>query len=214
MMSEDVVKRPEASLETAGEESELVPNDGVASLAKQSRGFGVTFGTMFKKPGTEQYPEEKVPTAPRFHGRHQLNRHPDGLEKCIGCELCAWACPADAIYVEGAENTEEERFSPGERFGRVYQINYLRCIFCGLCIEACPTRALTMTNEYELADDSRKKLIFEKEDLLAPLRVGMVAPPHDMYPGTKERDYYRGNVTEADPSQGEIVGTASPEVTP
>ena len=51
--------------------------------------------------------------APRYHGRHQLNRHPDGLEKCVGCELCAWACPADAIYVEGGDNTEEARFSPG-----------------------------------------------------------------------------------------------------
>jgi NADH-quinone oxidoreductase subunit I len=153
-------------------------------------GFWVTFRTQFRKPVTEQYPFEKVPTEPRFHGRHQLNRHADGLEKCVGCELCAWACPADAIYVEGAPNTEEERFSPGERYGRVYQINYLRCILCGLCIEACPTRALTMTNDYELADDNRRDLIYEKQDLLAPLAPGMQQPPHPMLLGDDEKAYY------------------------
>jgi NADH-quinone oxidoreductase subunit I len=154
------------------------------------KGFGVTFGTMFKKVTTEEYPFVPKRTAPRFHGRHQLNRHPDGLEKCVGCELCAWACPADAIYVEGADNTEAARFSPGERYGAVYQINYLRCIFCGLCIEACPTRALTMTNEFEMADDSRLDLIFTKEQLLAPLREGMEQPPHPMRLGETETDYY------------------------
>jgi NADH-quinone oxidoreductase chain I len=162
-------------------------------------GFGVTFATMFKKANTEFYPEQKKLTAPRFHGRHVLNRYPDGLEKCIGCELCAWACPADAIFVEGADNTTDERFSPGERYGRVYQINYLRCIFCGLCIEACPTRALTMTNEFELADDNRADLIFTKEQLLAPLTAGMVPAPHAMYPGTTATDYYQGKVTGAAP---------------
>jgi NADH-quinone oxidoreductase subunit I len=164
-------------------------------------GFGVTFATMFTKVVTEEYPEEKVPTAPRYHGRHQLNRHPDGLEKCIGCELCAWACPADAIFVEGADNSDDERFSPGERYGRVYQINYLRCIFCGLCIEACPTRALTMTNEYELAGPTRAGLIYEKQDLLAPMLGGMIAAPHPMVPGTTEKDYYQGAVTQAVPEQ-------------
>ena len=153
-------------------------------------GFGVTFKTMLTKTVTEQYPEQKFPTAPRYHGRHVLNRHPDGLEKCVGCELCAWACPADAIYVEGADNTEEARYSPGERYGVVYQINYLRGIFCGLCIEACPTRALTMSNEYELADDSRVDLIFTKDQLLTPLLPGMEAPPHPMRLGDNERAYY------------------------
>ena len=156
-------------------------------------GFGVTFKTMFRKTFTQGYPHkgEKV-TAPRFHGRHQLNRYADGLEKCIGCELCAWACPADAIYVEGANNTEDARFSPGERYGHVYQINYLRCIFCGLCIEACPTRALTMTNEFKLANTSRESLIYTKDDLLAPLLSGMEEPPHARRLGPDEQSYFLG----------------------
>ncbi|WP_405018903.1 NADH-quinone oxidoreductase subunit NuoI [Kitasatospora sp. NBC_00070] len=169
------------------------------SILGPAAGFGVTFKAMFKKRLTEQYPEQKKPTAPRFHGRHQLNRHPDGLEKCVGCELCAWACPADAIYVEGADNTDEERYSPGERYGAVYQINYARCILCGLCIEACPTRALTMTNEYELADSSRADLIFTKEQLLVGLTEGMVDAPHAYYPGAGESAYYLGEITQAAP---------------
>jgi NADH-quinone oxidoreductase subunit I len=165
-------------------------SEPAGSLLGFAKGFGLTFSTMFKKVYTQQYPFDVYPTAPRYHGRHVLNRHPDGLEKCVGCELCAWACPADAIYVEGADNTEDERFSPGERYGRVYQINYLRCIFCGLCIEACPTRSLTMSNEYELALDNRQELIYTKEQLMAPLLPGMEAPPHPMRLGEDEKDYY------------------------
>ena len=153
------------------------------------KGFGVTFSTMFKPVVTEDYPKNPEQPAKRYHGRHQLNRHPDGLEKCVGCELCAWACPADAIFVEGGDNTDEERYSPGERYGKNYQINYLRCIGCGLCIEACPTRSLTMTNEYELADDDRQRLIYTKDMLLAPLLPGMEQPPHPMRLGD-EHDYY------------------------
>ena len=51
------------------------------------KGLSVTFRSMFRKRTTTQYPEVKKPTSPRFHGRHQLNRYPDGLERCIGCEL-------------------------------------------------------------------------------------------------------------------------------
>ena len=181
--------------------TEKLPDLPPKPFLTQLQGFWVTFSAMFKKVNTVQYPEVKEPTAPRFHGRHQLNRHPDGLEKCIGCELCAWACPADAILVEGADNTDEHRMSPGERYGEVYQINYLRCIFCGLCIEACPTRALTMTNEYELADETRAKLIFEKDDLLGPLRAGMLMPPHPMYPNTTDTNYYKNEIKGSHPSQ-------------
>jgi NADH-quinone oxidoreductase subunit I len=143
-----------------------------------ARGMGLTFRNMFRKKATYRYPERPKPTAPRFHGRHQLNRYADGLERCIGCELCAYACPADAIYVQGADNTPEARYSVGERYAAIYQINYNRCIFCGLCIEACPTRALTMTNSYELASDDRTSLVYDKPDLLAPVPDGAEPLPH------------------------------------
>ena len=151
------------------------------------KGFGVTFATMFKPVVTEDYPS--TPTSrPPLSRASSAEPDPDGLEKCVGCELCAWACPADAIFVEGADNTEEARFSPGAvREELPDQLPAL--IGCGLCIEACPTRSLTMTNEYELADDNRQRLIYTKDMLLAPLLPGMEQPPHPMRLGD-EHDYY------------------------
>ena len=88
--------------------------------------------------------DQKIPKPERLHGRHVLNRYEDGMEKCIGCELCAGVCPARCIYVRGADNTPDNPVSPGERYGYVYEINYLRCIHCDLCVEACPTQAITV----------------------------------------------------------------------
>ena len=165
----------------------------ITSVIAVAKGMLIAIKHIFRGPDTVQFPFERKVPPPRQHGRHILNRYPNGLEKCIGCELCAWACPADAIYVQGADNSPDARFSPGERYAIDYQINYLRCIFCGLCIEACPTRALTMSTEYELADDSRETLIFTKEQLLAPLPAGATPPPHtDSEIQKRGLDYYGG----------------------
>ena len=151
-------------------------------------GMKVVIKNVFKRKETVSYPEVRRQPFPRFKGRHVLNRHPDGLEKCIGCELCAGACPADAIKVVGAENTPDARFSPGERYAQIYQINYLRCIFCGLCVEACPTEALTMTTEYEIAGSTRDELIFTKEQLIVDAPIVRHWPTKKELPPTVNID--------------------------
>jgi len=129
-------------------------------------GFGVTLRQVFRPRVTEHFPAERAPTPARRHGRHVLGRYPDGMEKCIGCELCAGVCPARCIHVRGADNPPEEPVAPGERYGFVYEINYLRCIHCDLCVEACPTEAITESKLFAFAFTNRADAIYTKEELL------------------------------------------------
>lgn len=129
-------------------------------------GLGVTFKNMMSKPTTIQYPEVKRVMPQRYRGRHFLNRDENGLERCVGCSLCSINCPVGCIHVVSAENTDEHRVSPGERYAEVYEINLLRCIYCGYCEEACPVDAVVLREHYELADYDRDTYIATKEDLL------------------------------------------------
>ena len=151
------------------------------------RGLSVTLRSMFEPPVTYQYPEVKRPVRERFKGRHALKRFDNGLEKCIGCSLCAAACPADAIFVEASENSDSERYSPGERYASTYEINMLRCIFCGYCEDACPTEAIVLEHSYELSFTSRKDAIYTKERLLDPMQEGMQPTPQQVAPGAFDR---------------------------
>jgi NADH-quinone oxidoreductase subunit I len=140
------------------------------------KGFSVTFRAMLRKPVTEKYPQGPVQFQPRYRGIHVLHRDENGLEKCVGCFLCAAACPANCIYIEAAENTDAKRISAGERYASAYNIDYSRCIFCGYCVEACPTDAITHGHGFEVASYNTSTLIYRKEDMLAPIPPGAKPP--------------------------------------
>ena len=42
-----------------------------------------------------------------------------GMEKCVACFLCSAACPTNCIYIEAADNTDQQRISGGERYAKV-----------------------------------------------------------------------------------------------
>jgi NADH-quinone oxidoreductase subunit I len=146
------------------------------SAAALAKGMGITFKEMMQPAITEDYPDAPVNFQERFRGVHVLQRDEAGLEKCVACFLCAAACPADCIYIEAAENTEQARMSGGERYAKVYNIDYNRCIFCGFCVEACPTDAITHGHGFEIASYNTSTLIYRKEQMLTPIPKGAEFP--------------------------------------
>ena len=82
---------------------------------------GIVWRYFFAPKETLNYPFERGPLSPRFHGEHALRRYPNGEERCIACKLCEAICPALAITIEaGTAEIEAGKFDkyfsagPGE----------------------------------------------------------------------------------------------------
>jgi NADH-quinone oxidoreductase subunit I len=151
-------------------------SEAYQSVASVAKGMAITLTEMMQPTITEDYPDSPPKFQERYRGVHVLRRDENGLEKCVACFLCAAACPADCIYIEAAENTDALRISGGERYAKVYNIDYNRCIFCGYCVEACPTDAITHGHGFEIASYNTSTLIYRKEQMLAPIPEGAQFP--------------------------------------
>ncbi len=140
---------------------------------------------------TVQYPEQQhVPTA-NYRGVHRLNKDDQGRVRCVACMLCATACPAHCIDIEGA--TAPESWTDREKYCESFVIDELRCIYCGMCEEACPVEAIELTGLYDLTGLSREQMIFDKTKLLSVFDL------------TKDAEPMRFNRSPEGPSRSTVV---------
>jgi NADH-quinone oxidoreductase subunit I len=134
-----------------------------------AKGMAITFGHMFHRRPTVNYPEKTRPFSPVFRGLQVLNRDEEGRERCTACGLCAVACPSEAITMEAAERLPgEEHLYREEKYAVKYEINMLRCIFCGLCEEACPKDAVYLSETFAPSNYTRESFIYGKKEMLIP----------------------------------------------
>lgn len=111
-------------------------------------GHLTVFKHLFKRPVTLEYPEKKAVLNDKFRGEHALS-----VEKCTACGTCQRVCPSF-----GTIEIVKEKDENGKFYSKEYSIDLNKCIFCGNCVQYCPFSAITMTKNYELADEEKSAL--------------------------------------------------------
>jgi NADH-quinone oxidoreductase subunit I len=145
----------------------------VAGLVVTAR--HIVGATVGGKAITVQYPEEQHVPSANYRGVHRLNKDENGRVKCVACMLCATACPAHCIDIEGA--TAPDTWDDREKYPLSFVIDELRCIYCGMCEEACPVDAIELTGLYDLTGLTREEMIFDKAKLLSVFDLTKDAEP-------------------------------------
>jgi NADH-quinone oxidoreductase subunit I len=116
-------------------------------LRTTATGLRITWGVMFEKKATLNYPEERPVVPPGHRGIHGYDE-----ELCISCDMCANACPVSCIYIQSVGKGQDALMTQ-------FDIDYTKCLFCDLCTPPCPTECIWMTQEFDLASYTKDDCI-------------------------------------------------------
>lgn len=118
-----------------------------------------TFKQFFTPFGGIKHHKELAPEKNR--GRLFVN-----WEDCVGCLLCAEACPVNCIFIDTAPPGPDEELgitSDGrkkEKWVLEFDIDMTKCLYCGLCVFPCPTGCISMSTEFNYFVYNRNLLIY------------------------------------------------------
>jgi NADH-quinone oxidoreductase subunit I len=119
-------------------------------------GLRVTLPYNYARTVVVQYPDVPPVLQERYRGFHAYQ-----IERCIACEACAKACPADCITVGKTAVRKMDKTRDIAVGGAIteYKINHSTCLLCGLCTEVCPTDCLKMGPLHDNSCYARADLI-------------------------------------------------------
>jgi NADH-quinone oxidoreductase subunit I len=124
-------------------------------------GMKITFGHLFQKKVTVQYPDERYPIPDIARNRLYVN-----MDDCIGCNQCSNACPVNCISIETVKSLATEDLgttSTGQKkrlWVTKFDIDFAKCCFCGLCTFPCPTECIKMTTFFEYSEYTRTNFLY------------------------------------------------------
>lgn len=129
---------------------------GIKSLLT---GMRVTWGELWTKKITEQYPENRATLVipERFRGELTMPHDDNNEHACTACGICQMNCPNGTIQVmsKSIETEDGKKKKILDRY--IYDLGM--CTFCNLCVITCPSDAIKFANTFENSLFTRSKLI-------------------------------------------------------
>jgi len=127
-------------------------------MAKPLAALGEVLRNLFRKTSTEGYPFTKARVDEHYRARIKFN-----AGQCVGCQMCVRNCPAGAIKIthlnpqdKPAPGPDGKMIIPVRHFS--CEIDLTKCIFCAQCVDSCFKKALSSSQDFELASTDKTKL--------------------------------------------------------